>query len=223
VPEQLGLDQGLGQRPAVDDDERLAPAAAALVQHPRHQFLAGAALAGDQGRHLAGAHRLHHVQDASDGGRLPDDRGLGLAFGQRHPGLLQLLAHRSMGIDALQLDDQLVDLERLGEVIVGADLQGRHRVRDLCKSGHQDHVHGGPPLAHVTEHGQPVHLGQAHIADDDVDGASIQDRQALCSVAGFRHPVAGVSERFGQGDPQVGFVVYEQHLQRHVRTLPERE
>jgi hypothetical protein len=43
-----------------------------------------------------------------------------------------------------------------------------------------------------------------------VDGTSIQDRQALCPVAGFRHLVAGVSERFCQGDPQVGFVVYEQ-------------
>ena len=48
VAEQLRLEQRLGQAGAVDGDERPRRADAVGVHRARHQFLAGAALAGDQ-------------------------------------------------------------------------------------------------------------------------------------------------------------------------------
>ena len=80
----------------------------------------------------------------------------------------------------------------------------------------------GPPLAHAPQQRQPIDLGQPDVADDDVDGARLQHGQTLRSVAGFVTWWPASSQRFGQGDPQVRFVVYEQDLQRHLRTLPER-
>jgi hypothetical protein len=48
VAEQLRFDQRLGDRRHVDGHERLPAALAPRVDRPRHQLLAGAALAGDQ-------------------------------------------------------------------------------------------------------------------------------------------------------------------------------
>ena len=50
VAEQLALEQVLGDRAAVDRDERLAGARRAVVDLARDQLLAGAGLAGDQHR-----------------------------------------------------------------------------------------------------------------------------------------------------------------------------
>src|SRR5262249_23926146 len=79
VPEQLGLDELLGDRGAVDLHEGMATARRPLVDRARHQLLAAAILALDQ--HAAGgggghgdllAQRAHHRA-------LSDDR---LALGQ---------------------------------------------------------------------------------------------------------------------------------------------
>ena len=50
VAEQLRLEQLVGQRRAVDRDERPVAAARRVVDEPRHDFLAGARLAGQQHR-----------------------------------------------------------------------------------------------------------------------------------------------------------------------------
>ena len=50
VTEQLALEERLADRRAVHLDERALPARALGVEHPRHQLLARAALAGDEHR-----------------------------------------------------------------------------------------------------------------------------------------------------------------------------
>ncbi len=58
MAEKLGLDQRLGQRGAVHDDQRLVPAPAQAVQTLGDQFLAGPALADDQTGRSSAAARL---------------------------------------------------------------------------------------------------------------------------------------------------------------------
>ncbi len=58
MPEQFGLDQRLGQRRAVHDDQRLVPAGRQAVEALGDQFLAGPALADHQHRAAIGAARL---------------------------------------------------------------------------------------------------------------------------------------------------------------------
>src|SRR5439155_23976196 len=54
VPEQLALENPLGERGAVDREIRTVGAAAALVQRAGDQLLARAAFAGDEDRRLRG-------------------------------------------------------------------------------------------------------------------------------------------------------------------------
>ena len=54
VAEQLGLDQRVGQRADVDGHQRRLGARAGVVDGPRHQLLARAALAADEDRGAAG-------------------------------------------------------------------------------------------------------------------------------------------------------------------------
>ena len=69
VAEDLALDQRFGNRRAVDRDEWPRLARAQIVQRARHQFLAGAALAGDQ-------HREHsRAQSVRSARRSPASRG----------------------------------------------------------------------------------------------------------------------------------------------------
>src|SRR5262249_33508400 len=52
VPEELALDQVLGERRAPDRDERSGRARAPAVDRRREHVLSGAALAGEQQRHV---------------------------------------------------------------------------------------------------------------------------------------------------------------------------
>ncbi len=63
VAEQLGGDQGRRHRRAIERDIRTLRAHRALVDRAGHQFLAGAALAGDQHRHITGGEAAHLVED----------------------------------------------------------------------------------------------------------------------------------------------------------------
>src|SRR5207244_7706809 len=58
VSEDLALDERLGNGGAVDGDERALAAVGALVDRPRDQLLAGAALAVDEDRGAAGGGQL---------------------------------------------------------------------------------------------------------------------------------------------------------------------
>src|SRR6185436_5637236 len=74
VAEELALDQRLGQRRAVEGDERSLAARRHRVDDARHQALAGAALAADQDRRAALRHALDGLLELGDGAALPDQR-----------------------------------------------------------------------------------------------------------------------------------------------------
>src|SRR5206468_9368739 len=73
VTEQLGLEQLLGERRAVDGDERLALTWRPLVHEVGDHFLAGPRLAGDEHRGLRGSHAPDRAQNLLPGAREPDD------------------------------------------------------------------------------------------------------------------------------------------------------
>ena len=63
MPEELGLEQRFGHAAAVDGDQRPAAPRAALVNQARQQFLADAALAGDQHLAIAGSDLLRFFNE----------------------------------------------------------------------------------------------------------------------------------------------------------------
>src|SRR4029079_15105618 len=98
VAEELALDQRLGQRRAVEGDERPLAARRHRVDAARHQALAGAALAADEDRRAALCLSFDRLLELVDGAPLPEERaemprGEDLAA-QRLVLLLELLAVR---------------------------------------------------------------------------------------------------------------------------------
>ena len=72
-PEQLGLDQPFGDRAAVDDDERLVPAAAERVDEIREQLLPDAALTFEEYGDVGAGNLARAVKHAPEFGRVADD------------------------------------------------------------------------------------------------------------------------------------------------------
>jgi hypothetical protein len=66
----------------------------------------------------------------------------------------------------------LLERERLGDVVVGAALQAGHGVADAVAGGEDDHRDVDPGLAEPPEHGEPVHLGQSDVEDEQVELAA---------------------------------------------------
>ncbi|OPZ77390.1 MAG: hypothetical protein BWY77_01706 [bacterium ADurb.Bin431] len=67
VSEEFGFNDPFGDGPAVDRNEGIQPPPAAGVDRPGYQFLAGAALAGDEHRDIGLGHLLDGLQQAADG------------------------------------------------------------------------------------------------------------------------------------------------------------
>ena len=122
VPEQLALENAAGQGRDVERDERLALAGAVLMQGPGDQFLAGAAFALNQHGAVGRRDELERLDDL-----------VHLGAGADHPLEAELFVEPAVefGVAAdqphagrrlLHGGPQLVDIERLGEIGVGAVL-----------------------------------------------------------------------------------------------------
>ena len=63
-------------------------------------------------------------------------------------------------------------------------LQKMHRVFDGAIGGHDDDWNLRVVFLDGVEHGLPVHLGHADVADHDVDATLLEQLQRLASVGG---------------------------------------
>ena len=152
VAEQLGLEQRLGDRAAVDGDERLVGARRQVVQRARDQLLAGAALAGDEHRGLGRRDPAHQLEHPLHRRRLADqavEAEAPLQLGAQ----LEVVAHQRALLErALDDDVDLVDLERLGQVVVGAVLHRRDRGLGRGEGGDHDHLRVRARRLDAVEH-----------------------------------------------------------------------
>ena len=162
VAEQLGLEQVLGHRRGVDGDERLRRTGAVPVQRPRDQLLAGAGLAGDQHRGTRlrqppdGAKHLLHRRRLAEDFRCFTDR---LEPGPFPPAFAERPAYEF---------DRLVDIERLGQVFVGAALERRDRGFQIRVRRHHDYRHARVLLLHLLQQldargARHAHVGHQHL------------------------------------------------------------
>ncbi len=126
VAEELRLDQVFRDGAAVHRDEGgLAIGIAGTMQRSRHLFLAGAGFARDQHRAAAGREARQQGFDLAHGG---GNAQLRIAVRGRLLALAQ----------AADLGDQFADIEGLGDVVVGAQLEQAHRLVDGAVAGNED-------------------------------------------------------------------------------------
>jgi hypothetical protein len=118
VAEQFRLDQVARDRGHVDGHERAASALAVIVQRARHQLLAGSRFARDHDREIGLHQPGKHAIDFLHGGRAADQRNR-LEILRLHRRACALLRLRQGAADD---PDELLEVERLGQIFVGAPL-----------------------------------------------------------------------------------------------------
>src|SRR5262249_30022956 len=120
--EQLGLEERLRKRAAVDRDEGAGAAAGELVQRTRSQLLPGAGLSEEQHRRGGRRGLLQRVEEGAERGRLTHQAALRAQVGEAGLQLLVLRLQRMALERLLHRLDQDVALQRLGEEVVRAVL-----------------------------------------------------------------------------------------------------
>ena len=117
------------------------------------------------------------------------DVALGVAGGAAH-----------LGADARQ---QLLHMEGLGHVVVGAGVHAGDLVAPAVAGGEDDHGHVALGATPLLEHADAVHLRQAGVEDDDVVGLGLAEEEALLAVEGGVDRIA----RIGQGRDQLAIEI----------------
>ena len=215
VAEELRFEQRFREGAAVDRDERPRRAAAVGMQRTRHQFLAGAALALDH-------HRGHRVGQGLD---LRDHGAHGFRFGDHRP-CRELVAERggevvdavaeAAGLGrAAQGRFELVQVERLLDVVIRAGLEGAHAGVDRAVGRHHDHGHAAVELLDAPQNLDAVDVGQHQIRQHQRGALLAEGGHARLARAGDQHlepPVGGgIAHRGGA----VGIILDHQEFDGH--------
>ena len=89
----------------------------------------------------------------------------------------------------------LFEMERLGDIVVGAGIEALHLVAPAIARGEDQDRHGAPGAPPGFQHRDAVHLRQADVEDDRVVGLALAEIMALLAVEGAVDDVAGVGQR----------------------------
>ena len=159
VTEEFGLQQVLGHRAAIDGDERLVAARAGFVNGAGQQFLARAALAGQQhprigaGDHVGLRQLVFHQLIARD------DVGAPILIDMREARHFERFLH---------VIEQVLLVHRLGEKAEGAALRRVHGIGNGAMRGENDDPQARPAALQLLEQADAVHLVHAQIRDHQV-------------------------------------------------------
>ena len=169
MPEQLALDQLLGNRRAVHLDECPAPAAAERVNRPRDELLAGPVLPVNQHAAVGRRRHRHLLAQLTHRIALAHHRLRAIDARPQRPvlGLEPALPHRVV-------DDEHRFVERQGllDEIERAHLDRAHGRLDVPVARDEHHLRVHLPLAETRKRRQAVHAGQPDVEDDEIDGAA---------------------------------------------------
>jgi hypothetical protein len=217
VPEQLRLEQRLGNGRAVDRDERPVGAVAVRMQRTGEQLLAGPALAAEQHRGLGRRHATQALQYVEQHGVLADDRRGAMPRAQR---LLeeQVLGDQPSLLDgAADHEQEVLVVDRLGQVVERALAHGGDGFLDGAIAGHEDHREGGVEFLGRAQHPEAIARGQAEIGQDQRGAVESERIDGGRLVGGLDDAVALPRQDGGEHVPQVVVVVDEQDVWRVAR------
>ena len=119
-----------------------------------------------------------------------------------------------LGADARQ---QLLHVEGLGDVVVGAGVHAGHLVAPAVAGGEDDHRHLALGAAPLLEHADAVHLRQAGIEDDDVVGLGLAEEVAFLAVEGRIDGVARVRQGRTQLAIEIAIILDDQDAQDNLQ------
>jgi len=123
-------------------------------------------------------------------------------------------------------DVQLVDIERLGNVVIRTVAHRLYGVFHRAVGGHHDHRHLGIARLDLGQQRRTVHARHAPVADHQVDVFLLQHFERVQAVTRREHLDAILAEGRRQQVTELGLVVDHQYVMRHecprrLRRLPE--
>src|SRR3569623_3231847 len=214
MSEELAFEQGLGDRGAVDRDERAARTRAGIVQAAAEQFLARAAGAEQHHRDIGIRDALDRAGDLGHfrrGGIQPAQRGAALAFGEA-----AILHLQRMDMEGAR-DDQpeRVDVDRLVVEIPRPFGDGAQRAFAGAVPRGDDHLGVGLERENLGQSGKAfadaVGIGrQAEVERDHCRLVGAQRVDRARPVAGDDHVVTVIGP--AQLTLQAGIVLDDQQL-----------
>ena len=185
-------------------------ARAQLVNRLRDQLLAGAGLAEDQHRGRRRRGLLEHLIQRAHRRAVADDAAEAAAIVQLPPQRLVLaLLLVDLG-EPLEQALQLVRIERLGEVILGAGLDRFDRRVDGALRGQQDHLDVVDLGLQRLQQLDAAHARHDQIGDDDrgTEGRDLLER--LGAVGGLLGGKSPGPHQLGQAAARCGIVLDDQ-------------
>ena len=196
MAKQGGFQHVVGDRRAVDRNERLFGTARLLVDITRQHFFTGAGLAGNQHSGITARHPRCQFQQLR-AGRLKGNRAIAVGCG-----------HHAQGMPGDQFDQRL-GFERLDQVIRRALTHGIHRPLHRAMGGHQQHRQ--LRLAHPQQAEQlvAVHAGHVDVADHQAEGFLLDRLQGFLGRADRTVVMARQQQRVSQCFTQ-GAIVFHQ-------------
>ncbi len=218
VPEQLALEQRLGQRRAGDLDEGLAAPRAVLVQGLREQLLAGAALAEQQHGGRGGRHLPDRLEHREHLGALADQVVEAVLVLEPLAQRARLLEQPLLLERLLEHDLQLLDVDRLAEVVLRAQLHGLDGGLHRAVGRHHDDHRLRADLLDLGQQLDAVHARHAQVGQHDVGLDLLEQLQPGARVVRARDLVAVLVEQRLERRGGVHLVVddHEPPLDTHV-------
>ncbi|CEJ86518.1 hypothetical protein HYPGJ_30522 [Hyphomicrobium sp. GJ21] len=117
--------------------------------------------------------------------------------------------------DGAHAGENLAEVERLRDVIVGSDLEADNAVDGVAFAGdhHDRDIVLGPDFA---GEGESIFLPKGQIQRDEADDTLIQRGARRCGIGCFGHGIPFALEARPQQTPNFGFVVNNQDFRCHV-------
>ena len=215
VAEQLAGQQLLGERGAVDGDERPRAPRREPVEQPRQHPLAGAALAPQQHRHVVARGPAHHVQRGLHRRRRGRQLGLGHRVGEPPLQLGEAALQLAPAAVALDRGLDLRGRERLGEVVLGAAPDRLDRGLEGCVGGDEDQLQARPLLEEPRDQVEPTLLAEAQVEEREVGGNSPELVERALAAAGLGDGAAECLEKRTQRGADVFLVIDDQDPHGH--------
>lgn len=215
VTEELTLQQVLGERRAVDRHEGPLGADPRGVHRPGKRRLARARLAYEEdGRRGVGDARDHveHFAHARAGADEVIERRL---VPQGRAQRARLATQPCLADRAIDEEGQLVDEERLGQVVIGALADRFDRGLDGGVGGHHDDGALGGRRARPRQKPHAVDLGHAQIGDHGLERLALEPRHRLDARRAGDRVEAAVGQPFGERLGEVQVVVHDEHARGH--------
>ena len=104
--------------------------------------------------------------------------------------------------------------ERLGQVVVGAEVEAVHAVLDRIARGQHQHAGRRAPRTQASQDLEAVDVGQPDVEHDEIEVLGSQKQVRVAARRRLLHRVARAGQRRRQPVDQQGIILYDEYAHR---------